>query len=330
MVVVTVTSLGDKIKFIESAFGPGRLARNSKNIEVRCPICAPRDPSKRKLAIRVDDDRCHCWTCGFKAHTLAPLLRKHAGRDLFVEYVTRFMPPDDRPHARRCLIIDAGPPPVALPKDFRLLALAGGSNNPDVKAVMRYVVERGLTHRDVWYYRLGVSDDPRWKRRVIVPSFDKAGVLNYYVGRTVDSRIRPKYDNPDIEDKLPIIFNEMNVDWTQRLVLCEGPFDMFKCGDNVVPLLGSTLNEESALFNRILTHSTPVALALDADMWETKTPRIAKKLAEYDVDVTIVDTRSMGDPGQATKASFAEALAAAAPMEWRDAFSRRLERAARS
>lgn len=323
---MSVTTLSDKVKFIESAFGSGKLARNEKNIDIRCPMCAPRDPSKRKLAIRVDDDRNHCWTCGWRARTLAPLLAKYASREKLQEYITKFLPKENiNKHFLESALDKQNK--VQLPNDFRLLATLENTD-PDTCAIKQYLTHRGLSERDLWYFRIGVSDEPRWKRRAIVPSFDGEGEVNYFVARTIDKKRNPKYDNPDIDSKLHIIFNEMNVDWTSRLVLCEGSFDMFKCGDNVVPLLGSTLNEESALFNSILINSTPIAIALDADMWFTKTPKIAKKLAEYDVDVTIVDTRSFTDPGSATKDQFKEALSVAKPFSWFDTFQNKLNHAA--
>jgi DNA primase len=325
---VALATLTDKVKFIEQAFGSGKLARNGKNIDVRCPICAPRDPSKKKLAIRVDDDRNHCWTCGWRAHNLAPLLRKYVGLEKLAEYREKFMPETERERARRCLIIDEEvPKKLELPKDFQLLVRA--SNDPDARAVFRYVMDRGLTERDMWYFKLGVSNETRWQRRVIVPSFDASGHLNYFVARAVDRKKKPKYDNPDF-DKLPVIFNEINIDWTRRLVVCEGTFDMFKCGDNAVPLLGSDLNEESALFTSIIANGTPIALALDGDMWETKTLKAAKKLVDYDIDVVIVDTRQFGDPGTATKDQFAAALSSARPYDWESSFMTRLNRAART
>lgn len=326
---MALASLSDKVKFIESVFGSGKLARNGKNIDVRCPICAPKDPSKKKLAIRVDDDRNHCWTCGYRAHTLAPLLRKYAGMEKLAEYREKFMPESEQERRRRCLVIDVEEPKkVELPKDFRLITMSS-QTDPDARAAFRYVIDRGLTERDMWYFKLGISDEQRWARRVIVPSFDASGQLNYFVARAIDKKRNPKYDNPDF-DKLPIIFNEINVDWTQRLTICEGSFDMFKCGENTVPLLGSDLNEESALFNAILIHNTPVALALDGDMWETKTLKNAKKLADYNIDVVLVDTRPFGDPGTATKEQFREAYREARPFDWESAFMTKLNRASRT
>lgn len=311
-----------KLKFIESLLGRGRLARNGKNFDVRCPSCAPRDHDKKKLAIRLSDDFNHCWTCDWKARSLVPLIRKFGTISQLREYGEKFarrrlVPVDDRTASDDVLVLPGG---------FRMLALAYKSD-PDVRAAVKYVTSRGLTERDMWYFKIGVSDDPRWHRRIIVPSFDANGELNYYVGRAIDRGRKPKYDNPDV-DKLPIIFNELNIDWTGRLVICEGAFDLFKCGENAVPLLGSTLNEESALFNAILIHSTPVALALDADMATTKLPRLATKLLEYDIDVVVVDVSSYGDPGKMSKSEFNEALLSAKPFDWLSTFKNRLSSAA--
>ena len=318
-----LSSLTEKLKFIESVFGTGFLATNGKNFGVRCPFCAPKDVNKRKLVIRVEDDLLHCWTCGFKAHTLAPLIRKFGTSEQFATYRDRYMPEEARNRFRDLNVTVEEKQKLELPKDFKLLTLAS-TTDPDVRSAWGYLVSRNVTVRDAWYYKLGISNETRWRRRVIMPSFDVDGELNYYVGRTIDERDkRYKYDNPEL-DKLPIIFNEMNIDWKCRLVLCEGPFDVMKCGDNAVPLLGSDLNEQSKLFNQILLNNTPIALALDGDMWRKKTPRIAKKLMEYNIDVVIVDVREWGDPGKMSKHQFKDVLLSAKPMTWEGSFAERL------
>jgi len=300
------------------------MARNCKNFDVRCPICAPKDPSKKKLAIHTEDDRVHCWVCGYKARTLAPLIRKYGTQALLIEYRDRFMPESE--YKSRCLdIMIVEEQKLALPSDFRLFA-NGSIRDPDVLAMRKYLISRKVSERDLWFYKLGYSEDPAWRRRVIVPSFDAKGQLNWYVGRAIDKFRRPKYEAPT-GDRKHVIFNEINVDWTQRLVLCEGSFDMMKCGDNAVPLLGSDLNEESALFNSILAHGTPIALAMDADMRVTKTPRLAKKLADYDIDVIMVNVPS--DPGEMSKQEFKAALAEAQPFDWQQTFLDKLEHACR-
>lgn len=317
-------SISSKLKFIESVFGSGKLAANGKNFGVRCPICAPKDASKRKLVIRVDDDLAHCWTCAWKGHNLAGLIRRFGSPRQLAEYRDEFLPDGHRISA----VEPDGEerPKLELPKDFRMLVHCAQST-PGLGQVWTYLRSRGVTQRDAWYYKLGISSEHRWRGRVIMPSFDADGELNYFVGRSVyELDRRQKYDNPE-DDKLPIIFNEINLDWKKRLVVCEGPFDLMKCGDNAVPLLGSDLNEHSKLFSQVALHGTPIALALDGDMWQKKTPYLARKLQEYDVDVVVVDVRSHGDPGAMTKAQFREVLAAATAPTWSSNFLNRLDRA---
>lgn len=310
-------SLTETVAFIEGFLGKGRLSRDSLNIELVCPYCDPIDKTKRKLVIRTDRLCFHCWTCDRKGRSLIPLLRRFGSVDDLEEYRKKFggsgltASVDDLSH-------------VALPDGFKLLATA--PSNPDFDAVKNYVLSRGLTEHDLWLYKIGASDDIRFKRRAIVPSFDANGKLNYYVARAIDARRRPKYDNPQ-NDKMSVIFNEINVDWSKRLVLCEGVFDSFKCGDNVVPMLGSVLNEESALFNAILINSTPVALAMDSDMRSTKTISVARMLAEYNIDTLVVELGRFGDPGEMTRGQFKDALDGARPLDWHDTMLTKLSNA---
>lgn len=317
-------SLTEKLKFFENVFGKGKLAANGKNFGVRCPICAPSDVAKRKLIIRVLDDVNHCWTCGWKAHTLAPLIRKFGSMTQFTKYCEEFAPKNSI-SSKTYDNLEQDVNVIKLPDDFHLLTLAS-SDDLNVRAAWIYLKKRNVTLRDAWYYKFGISNEIRWKRRIIMPSFDKEGELNYYIARNIDEYDRrPKYDNPD-NDKLPVIFNEININWKKKLVICEGPFDLIKCGDNAVCLMGSDLNEESNLFSQIIMNNTPVALALDADMWQTKIPRIAKKLQEYNCDVTLVDVREFGDPGKMTKKQMQIAINNAQVPTWESSFLEKLSK----
>jgi hypothetical protein len=324
-----VLSLADKLTFVQQVFGTYRISRDSRNVDVRCPICDPKDRTKLKLSILTDtdDDRClavHCWTCGYKSRSLWSLIIRYGTQEQLLEFRDRFLPEAMR-HRVHDEVIDARPEKLTLPDDFRLLATSQ-TRDPDVMAIRKYLLLRRVTERDQWYFKLGYSDHPAWKRRVIMPSFDGQGELNIYVGRAIDKFRRPKYEMPS-GDRHHVVFNELNVDWSRRLVLCEGAFDMMKCGDNAVAMLGSDMNERSALFSAIIAHRTPVALAMDADMRVTKMPRLASRFAAYDIDVVIVKVPT--DPGDMSKQEFRAALAAATPFDWTQTFLDRLEAAAK-
>lgn len=318
MAVVTVS---ERLKFIESVFGRCRLARNGINVDVRCPMCAPRDRDKLKLSIRMDDDRNHCWTCGWRAFDLTTLIKRYGSNAQFIEYRDKYT------CSRRAKRVSASQDDidqtrVTLPPGYSLLAT--DPNRSDcARRVTSYLKSRGINEISMWRYRIGVSEDPEWIYKVLVPSFDVDGTVNYFVARNVDPQTRPRYVNPNV-DRLAIIFNEIDVDWQRPVVICEGVFDMFKCGDNAVPLLGSELNERSLLFNRLVSNNVNVILALDSDVWDTKTLTVSHKLMSYGLNVSLVDTRPFDDPGKATVDQFKEALSRAIPVDWQFGFSRRL------
>jgi len=320
---VTIRSVSDSINFFESIFGKGRISANGINFDVRCPICASSDATKKKLSIRTDTSANHCWVCGWKSRSIIPLIRKYGTQSQLNIYKEIFgnSDPNQGLVTGEIEIIEK----LSLPKDFKLLHLANESD-PDIKAVWRYVYSRGLSDKDIWYFKLGISDEPKWKRRVIMPSFDNLGNLNYFVARAIDKDKKPKYDNPSVDHRT-VVFNDINIDWTKPLVLVEGPFDMTKCPENTTALLGSDFSEQHELFNRILLHNTPIYLAMDGDMWDTKMPKIYKKLTEYDLDVKVVDVRPWGDPGNMSKQEFQTALLDAKYISWDDEFNRKLRKA---
>jgi len=67
-----------------------------------------------------------------------------------------------------------------------------------------------------------------------------------------------KYKNPDASKD--VVFNELNIDWKDKIFLVEGVFDAIKAGTDSVPLLGSTLNENSKLFQKIVENDTAIYL----------------------------------------------------------------------
>lgn len=315
-----LSSFDDKLACLTKIFGPGTLMGNRRNVEFRCPVCAPKERSKRKLSIRIDDGVVNCWVCGTKGMHPIFIVRKHFSRaeeDLLLQYYPLA-------RARRECIIDVRLKPKLM-DDFALLALHSASRDPDVRACHRYVRARGLSSDDCWRYRLGFSRQHAWSRRVILPSFDATGELNYYTGRAIDASARLRYNTVEA-DRSKVIFNEIDIDWSRQLVVCEGPFDMLKCGDNAVPLLGNSLNEDSALFCSIVAHRTPIALALDSDM-RRRTLQLVKQLESYNVNAAVVDLGGKKDPGEMSRDEFAAALSRAKPVEWRDSFLERLNRA---
>jgi hypothetical protein len=103
----------------------------------------------------------------------------------------------------------------------------------------------------------------------------------------------------------------------------EGVFDALVSGPNTVPILGSTLREDSQLFQEIVKHDTPIYLALDPDA-EKKAMRLIKKLLEYDVEVYKIDISSYSDVGEMSKEVFEQRKKEAVRMNTSNYLLRRI------
>lgn len=284
----------EKIEFLRSIFGSAKVSREGSNVAVKCPSCGEK---KGKFSININTWMCHCWVCGVKSKNLYFILKKHSDRSASNQFVKEFGSPrletgDD------CAAEEED---ISLPDDFILLASAS-RRDPDVRSCISYCKKRGLTDDDLWYFRIGTSNSSEYRRRIIIPSFDYAGKLNYFVTRTIDRKGFPKYVN-SIAKKTEIIFNEMNVDWRNEVSLLEGPFDLIKADKNSTCLLGSKLSQKSKLFNKIIENKTPVLLALDPDM-KIESHNIAKSLSRFGCSVRILYNNTDMDVGDMSKKEF--------------------------
>ena len=158
---------------------------------------------------------------------------------------------------------------------------------------MKYLYSRGFTDRDILTWKIGFCDFGEYQDRVIVPSFDDEGNVNFFVGRSYTDDWM-KYKNPQVSKD--IIFNDLNIDWEDDVILVEGAFDAMKC-KNAIPLLGSTLREKSRLFQKICQRKPNVYLALDEDA-KGKEFLIAKKLREYGIAVKTIQVAPYSDVGE--------------------------------
>lgn len=295
----------EKLKFLTKAFGSGVLGADGINYAVKCPGSECKASRKKKLIVRLDNDMHHCWVCGLKGRNLAYTLRRYR-QEFYDEYIDRFL---GKAPFGISAVQNEEDQPLEIPDGFIFLATSLDSRDPDVRDVLDYARSRGLGPRELWRFKLGTCKKGRFRRRLIMPSFNYCGDLNYFIARAIDNRSVAKYLNAKVPKK-SIIFNEINIDWTEELTLVEGPMDMVKCNDNSTCLLGSHLNENYLLFFEIVRHSTPVAIAMDSDA-QGKAQNIAKKLFEYNVKVRVVDHGKFSDVGEMSRSDFAAARAQA-------------------
>lgn len=297
-----MTSISDRVNFLQRSFGNCMLGSDGLNLNIQClnSKCSSITKNKLKLVIKLDDEKYHCWVCGIKGVGVSGLLKRYAPRyfDESTKYFNR-----KKIHIHDNTIEEYV---VQLPKDFKLLASSKSVKDPDVQAVVNYLYSRGLSRSDFWRFKFGTCTNGTHRRRVIFPSHLNDGTLNYWVSRVIDDDRQYKYKNPKSK-KNEIIFNDINIDWTKPLVLVEGPFDLVKCTVNSTCLLGSELDEKFALFHKIVINKTPVILALDSDA-TYKSHKIAKKLFQFGIDVSVLPLGKFKDVGEMSKTDFEKQL----------------------
>lgn len=124
--------------------------------------------------------------------------------------------------------------------------------------------ERKINDQQIEEYEIGFCPFGNYHGRIIMPSYDDEGDLNYFTSRTIFKRARPKYMNPELDKN--IIFNEYKIDWNSDIYLVEGIFDHIHI-TNSIPLLGK---QNEYLLKQLYKKTTKrIIFMLDDDAWNS-------------------------------------------------------------
>ena len=278
----------EKLRIVHQILGSSHKSRDE--FLFHCPYC---QHHKKKLSINFGKGYWKCWVCDTRGKNIYRLVRKYGtyqqrqkwleleGRLDLNEFEGIFAEMNDIKEEQI----------LELPEEF--ISLCNKHLPRTSQMPLRYLFERGLTRQDILKWKIGYCGSGKYAGRIIVPSFNNDGNINYFIARSYVDHYR-KYLNPQAEKD--IIFNELSIDWDSPLTLVEGVFDAIVAGENAVPILGSTLRETTKLFQAIAINDTPVYLALDEDA-KKKTGQIVKNMLKYDIELFQIDTSGCQDVG---------------------------------
>ena len=272
----------------------GGSYRSSHEYLYHCPKCKHH---KKKLSVNIDKNVFKCWICDWSGRSLRRIIRQYGSYSQQIEWSKLDSTVDISNFQEQLFSKDVVEKiqHVSLPKEFVSLAnknLPYSSLNP-----RNYLKERGVTQEDIVRWKMGYCPEGEYAKRIVVPSFGMDGHCNYFVARSYDNAWK-KYLAPPISRD--IAFNELFIDWDSDVSIVEGVFDAVVAGPNAVPLLGSTLREDSNLFAKIIENDTPVYMALDPDA-EKKAMRLIKSLLQYGVEIYKVNIAPFSDVGEMSK-----------------------------
>tara|TARA_Y100001938_G_scaffold150727_1_gene243074 strand:+ start:704 stop:1615 length:912 start_codon:yes stop_codon:yes gene_type:complete len=267
----------------------GRPYKSNEEYLYKCPKC---NHHKRKLSVNFDKNVFKCWICDYSGKNIFYLVRSHGSHLDKQDWkeVANIVDFSEQTKAEERTEVE-------IPREF--ITLTGKHISPLSVPARQYLTERGITEEQIVWWKMGYCPDGKYAKRIIVPSFNMEGRLTYFISRSYDNNWI-KYLNPPAEKDF--IFNELYLDWNKDITIVEGVFDAVVAG-NAIPLLGSTIREDSYAFQKILSNCQKVYIALDEDA-KLKEQKISKLFMSYGMDVYRVDTSGFGDVGEMDQETF--------------------------
>ena len=271
------------LELLESVLGKSKKT-SGDNYAFYSPFVDHYKP-KLEINIRINskgNNPWHCWISDEKGRTIKTLFKKlRVSKSTWDEYnaifgrVNRYsLLPNSENNGKIEL--------VELPKEF--IPLYKPSNSYKRKHALNYLLGRGLRPEDIVKYNIGYCEEGEYRDKVIIPSYDERGKLNFFVGRSF-YQTQYKHKNPKVSKD--IVGFDLLINWDTPLVLCEGAFDAIAIRRNAIPLFGKSIQSE--LEKKIIGNSVnKLYICLDSDALKNALG-LAKKFMSYGIQTHLVD-----------------------------------------
>jgi len=254
------------IDIIDEILGERRQHNDYRcQVAYDCPVCSYEikglDEGDRKgnLEINYKSNVYKCWSCAETHDThgsLYKLIKKYGTPKQLKKY--QLLKPD--------IIEDYKQRPqkiIKLPKEFIPFnsVSQGLKLTHYYKQAYNYLKKRNISDGMIDKFNIGFCYTGIYQNRIIIPSYDKDGSLNYFIARSYLNKTKFKYKNPEVQKEL-IIWNEHLIDWNKPIYIVEGVFDSIFL-DNSIPMLGKFISQK--LFEVLYDKAKKIIIVLDPD-----------------------------------------------------------------
>lgn len=292
------------VTLVNSILGTGKsTARN--NYAYDCPFCN----KTKKLEVNLTENKegknpWHCWSCDMRGTTIFNLfkqLKVDSSKTQELKSLVKSSVTYKTQHNTDTL---------KLPLEY--VSLINPPIETDIVArhALAFLKKRNITKSDIIKYNIGYCPTGQYKNRIIIPTYDKNGNLNYFTARSFDNSSY-KYMNPEASRN--IIANEHLINWDIPLILCEGLFDAMAIKRNVIPLLGKNIPQE--VMKKIVTSKVDkIYIALDKDAIK-QSLKFCEKLMAEGKEVYLVDLQDK-DPSEMGFSSFTNLIQNTYPLNY--------------
>jgi hypothetical protein len=277
---------------------PKKINYDSTKATFNCPRCKEENgykfDDKYNLEINLNNSKkkfkfkkiCHCWSCGlsgpiqqiFKYHAPTHIKDEFYSFGVDNPYVLGYTPDQSDVYAQEQIL--------QLPKEFISFTDMNIQNKEHLEAFTYLTTDRKLSLDQLKFYRLGFCTEGKFAKKIIIPSYNHNGRINYFLSRSYEKFPTEKHRNCD-GDKTKIIFNEHLVNWNETVYLTEGMFDLFALPINSIPLLGKELTDDFYIFKLLVKYKPKIVLCLDEDA-QKRAKDIKKLLESYGLIVKML------------------------------------------
>jgi DNA primase len=272
------------LQLLESVLGKGK-STSGNNIAFFSPFVSHYKP---KLEIDIEtnhngENPWHCWISDKKGRSISSLFKQlNLSKEKF-EQLSRII--ESSKYRVNTTVVEKQVV-LQLPDDYRPLWIE--KKTPDYKNALRYLKQRGLTLFDILKYRIGYCETGEYTGKIIIPSYDSNGQLNYFVSRAFYKADTQRHKNPKVSKD--IIGFEMFINWAEPIILCEGSFDAIAIKRNSIPLFGKII--QPALQKKIIEERVKnIYLCLDPDALKNAI-QIAERFMSEGLNVYFVNLKN--------------------------------------
>jgi DNA primase len=282
--------------------GKGKIISKG-DVAYYCPICKHKNA---KLMVNVKTGNYNCFTCHPKTTGKSPVsLLKKIGSpsEAIIEMKGYFV------NDTTLIKVEEEVKLVHLPKEFINL-IDTSDTCLEKRQAVTYLKKRGVSSIDIVKYNIGYCKTGRYRNKVIIPSYNSNGRLNYFIARSFEKEPKLKIDSPECK-KSELIGFEYYINWNTPVILCEGIFDAMAIKRNAIPLFGKTISK--ALMIKLLQSDVQtVYLALDDDAIRESIDH-AQKLLDLGKEVYIIKLEGK-DPSELGFENMISCLQLAKPL----------------
>ena len=238
---------------------------------------------KPKLQINMSSQKWHCWVSDQGGHSLYSLFKKiNADSRYFSELKDIVFIPTTKDEVESKVV-------VSLPREYQ--SLSSKSKSLFYKHATKFLKQRRINETDIKKHKMGFCDDGVYQNRIIIPSYDGNGIINYFVGRSFMGS-GMKYKNPNVSrDIVPF---EWFIAWSYPIVLCEGVFDAISIRTNAIPMLSK--KPSKSLLTKIFQEQVKtIYIALDNDA-KKDAYNLSEFFKDFGIDSKVVNLPKNEDP----------------------------------